>query len=169
VLVSTGYAKVNMKLRMLYVLFAAMTAITAGLAGCKPAPPPAATPAAPASNAAPAADVKPAPSVTEITLGTAIGMDKKVTAPATTFAKSDQVYAAVELTGSGSASVAAKWSRNNDGKFSAVSEAREEVTANGSAVSTFNAGTGESLTPGSYQVEVFLNGKSAGTRSFTVK
>jgi len=47
--------------------------------------------------------------VKAVTVGKAIGADKRVTAPASSFAKTDTIYAAVETDGSGTATLKAKW------------------------------------------------------------
>ena len=85
-------------------------ALLLGLVGCKKeAPPPPPPPPAPAPKveAPPSA---PAPvAVANITLGKAIGADKKVTAASDTFAKGDTIYASIDTTGQGTATLKAKW------------------------------------------------------------
>lgn len=165
-----------MKLLIPYVVF---MAVALSMTGCKQEPPPSTAPTAKSAptpagkaegtTATPAMGVASGVTVASITLGTAIGADKKVTTAAETFVKSDPIYAAVELTGTGNASVTAKWTRNSDGKISDVSEARENIYANGSAVSTFNASTLGGWVPGNYQVEILVDNIPAGTKSFIVK
>ena len=44
-----------------------------------------------------------------ISLGKAVGPDKKVSAPVEAFAKGETIYASVETTGAGTATLKAKW------------------------------------------------------------
>lgn len=157
--------------RIQYLVIAALV-FGAGsvLSGCKkeappPPPPPAATPA-------PKVEAPPAPaavSVANITLGKAIGADKKVTAATDSFAKGDTIYAAVETTGSGNASLKAKWTFHKGDKTADVSESTETIAATGPAVTSFNISKPSGWPPGDYQVEISLDGKSAGTKKFSVK
>lgn len=154
-----------------WVMAALVLGIGAGLSGCKkeappPPPPPVAAPA-PKVEAPPPAPV--GVSVGAITLGKAIGADKKVTAAADTFAKNDTIYASVETAGSGKADLKAKWTFHKGDKTADVSEASETVNATGPAVTAFNVSKPTGWPPGDYQVEISLNGKSAGVKKFTVK
>ncbi len=146
-----------------------IAAFVLGFAGCKKEepPPPPPPPAAPA----PAPKVEaPAPvSVGAITLGKAIGADKKVTAAMDTFAKGDTIYAAVETAGTGNATIKAKWTYHKGDKAADVSEATETIAATGPAVSAFNISKPSGWPPGDYQVEIFLGDKSVGAKKFTVK
>lgn len=143
-----------------------------GLAGCKkeappPPPPPPAPAAAPKVEAPPPAP--PAVSVANVTLGKAIGADKKVTAAADTFAKNDTIYAAVETTGSGNAELKAKWTFHKGDKAADVSESTETIAATGPAVTSFKVSKPSGWPPGDYQVEISLGGKSVSTKKFSVK
>lgn len=148
-----------------------IAAFVLGFAGCKkeeppPPPPPPAAPAPAPKVEAPA----PAPvSVGAITLGKAIGADKKVTAATETFAKGDTIYAAVETAGTGNATIKAKWTYHKGDKAADVSEATETIAATGPAVSAFNISKPSGWPPGDYQVEIFLGDKSVGAKKFTVK
>ena len=147
-----------------------IAAFVLGLAGCKKeAPPPPPPPVAPA----PAPKVEapaPAPvSVTNITLGKAVGADKKVIAAMDTFAKADTIYAAVETVGTGNATIKAKWTFHKGDKAADVSESTETIAATGPAVSAFHVSKPNGWPPGDYQVEIMLGDKSAGTKKFTVK
>ncbi|HTE15441.1 MAG TPA: hypothetical protein VK642_10230 [Burkholderiales bacterium] len=158
--------------RIQYLVIAAMVLGTGfGLTGCKkeappPPPPPAAAPA-PKVEAPPPAPV--VVSVTNITLGKAIGADKKVTAATDTFAKGDTIYAAVETTGSGNADLKAKWTFIKGDKVADVSDSAETIAASGPAVTSFKVSKPSGWPPGDYQVEISLNGKSVGTKKFSVK
>lgn len=151
--------------------FLVIAALVLGLAGCKkeapPPPPPPAPAPAPKVEAPP-----PAPavvSVGNITLGKAIGADKKVTAATDTFAKGDTIYASIETTGSGTATLKAKWTFHKGDKAADVSEATDTLNATGPAVTEFHVSKPSGWPPGDYQVEIFLGDKSAGVKKFTVK
>lgn len=120
---------------------------------------------APKPAAAPPAGV----SVSAITLGNAIGADKKVTAPGDSFAKSDTIYAAVETQGAGTATLAAKWTYHKGDKVADVSASEQTIMPSGPAVSEFHISKPDGWPQGDYQVEVLLNGASAGVKKFTVK
>ena len=87
-----------------------LAALIFGVAGCKKETPP----PAPATAPPPAPQVQTPPSapavvsVASISLGKALGPDKKVAAATDTFAQGDTIYAVVETTGSGTATCAAR-------------------------------------------------------------
>lgn len=118
----------------------------------------------PAAPAAPAAVA-----VKSITLGKAIGADKRVTAPAASFAKTDTIYAAVETDGTGSATLRAKWTYHKGDKVATVNENSQMLAASGTAVTEFHISKPDGWPTGDYQVEVFLNDASAGTQKFAVQ
>ncbi len=148
----------------------ALAVLCAGLAGCgkkdEPPPPPA---PAPKTEAPPPAVQAPAGvSVVTIDLGKSIGADKKVSAPATTFAKSDTIYAVVETTGSGSATLKAKWTYHKGDQTAPVAESTLTITASGPAVSEFHVSKPDGWPAGDYQVEISVDGKPAGSKKFNV-
>jgi hypothetical protein len=118
----------------------------------------------PAAPAAPAAV-----SVKAVTVGKAIGADKRVTAPASSFAKSDTIYASVETDGTGTANLKAKWTFHKGDKVALVNENAQTVVATGPAVTEFHISKPDGWPAGDYQVEVFLNDASARTQKFTVQ
>ena len=137
----------------------------------EPAPPPAATPApAPApTTPPPAATPAPAPvAVASVDLGNAVDAEgKKVTAPMTTFAAKDTIYAAVSTTGSApTATLTAKWTYQ-DGQL--VSSSDQPLAPNGDAVTTFHIAKPDGWPTGNYKVEILLDGKSVATKDFSVK
>ena len=145
--------------RIQFLAIAAMILSTAvGLSGCKKEAPPPPPPPAP-----------PAVSVANITLGKAIGSDKKITAATDTFGKTDTIYAAVETTGSGNAEIKAKWTFHKGDKVADVSESMETIVATGPAVTSFKISKPSGWPPGDYQVDISLGGQSAGVKKFSVK
>jgi len=133
---------------------------------------PAQAPAAPAPSATPAPAAPTAPTaaatVTSITLGSALGGDGKVTAPATTFSPKDTIYAQVVTSaGTGNAAISARWTF---GEGQVVSENSESVsTAGGNATTTFHISKPDGFPAGMYKVDVSVDGKPAKSASFEVK
>ena len=134
-------------------------AVSAGTLGCKkdePAP-------------APAPTVETAPAAVEVravTLGRAIGPDKRVTAAVETFAPGDTIYAAVETEGvSSSSTLAARWTYE-DGQV--VDETTLTIAPNGPEVTEFHVSKPDGWPAGSYQVAITLDGREVERASFTV-
>jgi hypothetical protein len=138
------------------------------LAGCdKKVQAPVPTTPTTTSSAPPAAPA--GVSVTTITLGNAIGDQKKVTQASTSFAKNDTIYASVDTAGAGTATLNAKWTYTADGKEVPVREDTQTVTATGPATSEFHVSKPDGWPAGNYKVEISSAGKAAETRTFTVK
>jgi hypothetical protein len=107
--------------------------------------------------------------VTAVTLGKAIGADKRVTAPLDSFAKNDTIYVVVETTGSGNAAFRAKWTYLKGDATAVVEKNEQTVVATGPAVTEFHISKPDGWPLGNYQVEVLLNDASTGVHKFTVK
>ena len=106
-------------------------------------------------------------SVTTIELGNQIGADKRVRRPMTSFAPKDTLYATVVTTGSApSATLTAKWTYQN-GQL--VNEHTQTIAPTGPAATEFHITKPDGWPVGIYKVEVFLNGRSTGTKEFEVK
>ena len=135
------------------------------LAGCskKEAPPPPAAPAPPAPAAAPAA-------VTSVSLGKSVGPDKKISAPSETMGVKDTIYASVETTGVGKATVVkAKWTfTDSKGNAVPVHEDTQTLDLDGPATHEFHITKKTPWPKGAYNVEVLLNGVSAAKKGFSV-
>ena len=155
------------KLRLIAITAASVIALVACGKKEPPAPPPAPAPApmpAPVPARAPA-DV----TVSSVSLGKAVGADKKVTAATDTFAKGDTIYASVDTTGSGSATLAARWTYTKDGKTVPVKDDTATISATGPATSEFHISKPDGWPLGTYQVDITVDGKPAGTKSFKVQ
>lgn len=152
-----------MNLKLLYAILVA-TAVTLAACGKKDeAPKPAATPAQ-APAAAPAGVA-----VSSISLGKAIGADKKVSAPTEAFGRSDTFYASIDTTGAGTATLKATWTYHKGDKVAPVKEDTQTIAPTGPATSEFHLSKPDGWPLGDYQVEVFLGDKSVGIRKFSVK
>ena len=153
-----------MKSKILFTLFVS-AALALSACGKKEEPK---TAPAPAPTAAPA----PAPAgvaVSGMTVGKSIGADKKVTAASEVFAKGDTIYASVDTSGTGSATLAAKWTYSKDGKTASVKEDTATITPTGPATTEFHIAKPDGWPTGDYQVEILLDGKSVATKSFKVQ
>lgn len=157
--------------RILLPLSAAL-ATTLALSACKkpePAPPPApaATAPAPAPMEAPAATA----SVVSVDLGNSVGEDKRVAAPATTFAPNDTIYASVVTSTSDAAAtvagnLAAKWTYQ-DGQT--VKDEGHDINFSGDGATVFGISMPGGLPTGQYKVEISLDGNVVQSKDFEVK
>jgi hypothetical protein len=163
-----------MKINRLHMAVLAALLGSAALVGCKkkeePAPPPpvAAEPA-PAETPAPMAATA---SVGSVDLGNAVGADMRVTAPMTTFAPKDTIYAAVATaTSDPMASVpgklGVKWTHVDSNQT--VNEETKDITFAGNNVTDFQISKPDGWPTGKYKVEVSLDGNVVQTREFEVR
>lgn len=140
--------------------------VLAGSVACKkseaPATPPPAT--APVTTA-------PAPlTVSAVTLGNAVGADKRVTTASDSFSPRDTIYASVETTGAGRAQLRALWTFVRGAQTSKVDETTIELDAVAPAVTEFHVSKPGGWPKGDYRVEIFLGdaGSPAMTKTFKV-
>jgi hypothetical protein len=149
------------------VLVTAFLASALVLAACKkeaPAPPPEPT-AAPMPTAAPTP--APAVTVTDLSLGKALGPDKKVQSPSDTFKPKDTIFAVVSTDGSAASSViAVKWTFG-DGQT--VKEDSKTIAPTGPATTEFSIQKASGWPKGTYKVETTVDGKPGPSKTFTVK
>jgi hypothetical protein len=103
--------------------------------------------------------------ITTIQLGKSLNSDNSVGTHTTTFKPSDTVYASVLTGASGSGTIEAKWYYGS----TKVSEMKREVSYHGEAATEFRFHNTAGFPPGSYRVEIFLDGKSAGDRTFRIE
>ena len=160
--------------RLQMALLAAMIG-SAALVGCKkkeePAPlPPVATEPAPTAPAP--APMAATASVTAVDLGNAVGADMRVTAPMSSFAPKDTIYAAVSTASSDPAAsvpgkLGAKWTHVDSSQT--VHEETRDINFTGSGVTDFQISKPDGWPTGKYKVEVSLDGSVVQTREFEVK
>jgi hypothetical protein len=138
--------------------------LTGGLACKKSEPPPTPPPTLPPTTIAPVVGV------TGVTLGNAIGADKRVTAPMETFAVKDTIYASVDTAGTGHAKLRALWTFVKGDKTAKVNETTLEFDSSAPAVNEFHISKAGGWPKGDYKVEIFLGDAPtpAMTRSFKV-
>jgi hypothetical protein len=104
-----------------------------------------------------------------IALGNAIGSDKKVSQGSESFGKKDTIYASIDTTGTGSATLKAKWTYRKSGQESLVKDDSQTITPTGPATSEFHINKPDGWPTGQYQVEIFVNDKPAQSKTFSVK
>ncbi len=119
---------------------------------CKKAEPP----PPPPTTAAPTTTLPLAPSLGAVTLGNAIGADKKVAAPSETFGAKDTIYASVDTEGTGHVKLRALWSFVKGDKTAKVDETTIEFESTGPVVNEFHIAKPSGWPKGDYKVEVFL-------------
>ncbi|MFL6196117.1 MAG: hypothetical protein ACJ75H_18200 [Thermoanaerobaculia bacterium] len=142
------------------------------LTGCKKkeeAPAPA--PAPEVSVAPPVVETTPAEvpfRVTTVDLGKAVGADKKISEPATTFGPKDTIYASVATEGAApSAVLKARWTFGDAAQL--VKEEEITITPTGPANSEFHISKASGWPAGKYKVEILADGASAATKDFEVQ
>ena len=149
-------------------LVAAALVAAGFVAGCakKEAPAPAPAPP-PAVVEAPTAVPTPAAlAVGNVTLGNAIGADKKVAAPAESFKPNDTIYASILTEGAASnVALGVRWSYE-DGQV--VNESKQTIAPTGPAATEFHISKPDGLPAGKYKIEVSANDQPATTKQFTV-
>jgi hypothetical protein len=136
--------------------------------GKSESPPPSRPPAAPPPSpqaAAPA--TQPAPfRVVGVDLGKAVGADKKVAQPTTSFAPTDTIFAVVTSDGSApSVALKARWTYQ-DGQL--VDETARTIAPTGPAATEFHIAKPSGWPTGKYKVEISANGASVGVKEFAV-
>ena len=119
---------------------------------------------APAPSPAPQA----APAGATLVLGSAVGPDKKVTAPKESFGKTDTIYVAVDTNGTGPQTLKAKWTYIKDGQTTIVKEDTQTITAAGPSTNEFHISKPDGWPAGDYQVEVSVNDQPVATKRFVV-
>lgn len=146
---------------------------TAPAASTTAAAAPAAAPAAQPAAAAPAAPVAASESlkVGSVTLGSAVGADKKVAKAKNAFAPGDKtIYASVATEGTtAGATLNAKWTFQDGETVTTVSDISQSISTDGPAVTTFKIQNPNEWPEGKYKVTVSLNGQAVGNEAFEVK
>ena len=100
-----------------------------------------------------------------IQLGRGLNPDNTLTGFTTRFKPTDTIYAAVLTTAAGSGKVKARWLYAGR----VISEPERTVTYRGPASTEFHIQDTGGFPAGDYTVELFLDGKSVGSRSFRVE
>lgn len=113
----------------------------------------------------------PAPlSVVIVTLGKAVGADKRVVAATEVFGPHDTVYATVETAGTGHARLRALWTFVKGEKTAKVDETVIEFDSAAPAANEFHISKPSGWPKGDYKVDIFLGQVEvpAATKTFKV-
>ena len=153
------------------LLIAAALACAAALSACKkaeaPAPEPTPAPVAAEPTALPTAVPAPAVTITDVSLGTSVGADKKVQTATDTFKPKDTIFASVSTDGSAPSSViGVKWTF---GEGQVVKEDSRTIAPTGPAATEFSIQKPSGWPKGNYKVETTIDGKPGPSKTFTVK
>jgi hypothetical protein len=104
--------------------------------------------------------------VADISVGRSIAADKSVADRSDSFRPEDTFYVSVRTEGSApSATLMARWTYEGD---QVVDESSQSIAPSGTAVTEFHVSKPDGWPSGRYEVEVLLNGASAGRKEFTV-
>lgn len=121
----------------------------------------------------PAAAATPTPTTTEATatidVGKRIGADKRVTETTSTFSANDTMFVSVltDNTPAG-ATLTAKWTFEDGQVVDSLSQSVAAPTMGTQSVTEFHVTKPSGWPAGRYTVEVWLDGRSLGTREITV-
>ena len=142
--------------------FALALGLAVASAGCKKDAPPPVQEEASAPAPAPAEF-----SVSGIEVGRAIGTDKRIATPVSTFKPTDTIYASVATEGAApSKTITARWTFE-DGQV--VKEGTETIAPTGPAATEFHISKPGGWPAGKYKVEISVDGAAAGNKDFEVK
>lgn len=146
---------------------ATSTAPAAPAAAATAAAAPAAPVAAPATPAAASDSLK----VGSVTLGSAVGADKKVAKAKTAFAPNEKtIYASVATEGTtAGATLNAKWTFQDGETATTVSDISQSISTDGPAVTTFKIQNPNEWPEGKYKIAISLNGQAVSNQAFDVK
>ncbi len=99
-----------------------------------------------------------------IQVGRSVNEDGTVAHFTTSFKPTDTIYVSVLTTDLGSGTITVKWSYNG----TSTGERSKTVSFTRAGATEFHMESAAGFPPGPYRVDVLLDGKSVGTRSFTV-
>jgi hypothetical protein len=99
-----------------------------------------------------------------IQIGRALNPDLSVSNITTSFKPNETVYVSVQTTDAGKGSIGVKWMYQGR----VIDEPVKQVDYDGPASTEFHLQNAIAFPEGDYSVEVFIDGKSVGTRSFKV-
>lgn len=105
-------------------------------------------------------------SVAAVTLGSAVGPDKKVTTATETFGPKDTIYASVDTQGTAPAASLMARFKYQDGQT--VHEETQSIAPTGPATTEFHVSKPDGWPKGGYTVEILLDGVTVRTASFRV-
>lgn len=99
-----------------------------------------------------------------IQIGRSLNEDNSIGSLAAAFKPGDTIYVSVHTTDRGSGTIGVRWFYRG----ALMSERSKPVSFKGAGATEFHIQSAGGFPPGDYAVEVLLDGKSAGRRSFSV-
>jgi hypothetical protein len=103
--------------------------------------------------------------ITNLQLGRSLNPDNSVAAHTTRFKPDDTVFVSILSDDPGSGLVTVRWLLNGQ----VVSEAKRDVSYTRAAATEFHLQNSGGFPPGSYRVDILINGQQAGSREFRVE
>ena len=103
--------------------------------------------------------------ITNLQLGRSLNPDNSVATHTTRFKPDDTVFVSILSDDPGSGLVTVRWLLNGQ----VVSEAKRDVSYTRAAATEFHLQNSGGFPPGSYRVDVLINGQQAATREFRVE
>ena len=103
--------------------------------------------------------------ITGIQLGRKLNPDHSVSDFTSVFAPQDTIYLSVLTAGGGSGTLSVRWTYGGN----VVGEPKKRVADKDLAATDFSLENAGGFPPGEYHAEVFLDGKSAGSKTFKVQ
>lgn len=99
-----------------------------------------------------------------IQVGRAINPDGSVGSPSTLFKQNETIYVSVLTDAAGKGTIGVKWKYGDQ----VIDEPTKQVEFKGAGATSFQMQNSGGFPPGSYSVDVFIDGVLAGTRTFKV-
>ena len=127
-----------------------------------PFPPPASS----AGVASPVGDDAATVTLGSLEIGSSVDAEHRIVAAGTSFAPQDTVYASVETTGSGHATLTAKW-LDKDGQT--VHEDSKVLDVTGPETTTFMISRPSGFPEGDYRVQISLDGRPLASKNFAIR
>jgi hypothetical protein len=103
--------------------------------------------------------------ISALQLGRSLNPDNSVASFTTVFAPTETVYLSVLTVGAGSGTLGVHWTYRGQ----VIGEPEKRVSLRMAGATEFQLQSAVGFPPGDYSAEVFLNGHSAGTRTFRVE
>jgi hypothetical protein len=103
--------------------------------------------------------------IANLQLGRSLNPDNSVGAHTTRFKPDETVYVSILSDEPGAGTITARWLLNGQ----VVSEAKRDVSYNREAATEFHLQNSGGFPPGTYRVEILINGEPSGSREFRVE
>jgi hypothetical protein len=121
--------------------------------------------AGPASGM-PASDASAAVTFSSVEVGSSVDANNKILASGGSFSPNDTIYASVDTSGNGNATLSAKWSDQNG---QALHEDSKTLNSNGPQTTAFMIAKPGGFPAGKYKVDISLNGSEVASKDFSIK